>query len=156
MLHVGPPAMFIFAASMLFNWIMAIEQIPQAAAELILGFTQNKYLVLFIVNIFLLFLGTFLLPFPAIVLLVPILDPLMSTLGVDPIHFGVVMLLNLMIGLLTPPVGVVLFILTKVANVSLEEVARSVWVFILPLLFVLFLITYVPQLVTFIPNLAIK
>jgi TRAP-type C4-dicarboxylate transport system permease large subunit len=148
--------MFIFAASMLFNWIMAIEQIPQAVAELLLGFTQNKYLVLFIVNIFLLFLGTFLLPFPAIVLLVPILDPLMSTLGVDPIHFGVVMLLNLMIGLLTPPVGVVLFILTKVANVSLEEVARSVWVFILPLLFVLFLITYVPQLVLLIPNTMIK
>jgi len=156
MLHVGPPAMFIFAASMLFNWIMAIEQIPQAVAGLLLGFTQNKYLVLFIVNIFLLFLGTFLLPFPAIVLLVPILDPLMSTLGVDPIHFGVVMLLNLMIGLLTPPVGVVLFILTKVANMSLEEVARSVWIFILPLLFVLFLITYVPQLVLLIPNTMIK
>jgi TRAP-type C4-dicarboxylate transport system permease large subunit len=90
------------------------------------------------------------------ILLIPILDPLMNSLGVHPIHFGVVMILNLMIGLLTPPVGPVLYVLVSIVELPFEKVARSVWVFILPLIFVLLLITYVPSLVLFIPNLMIK
>jgi tripartite ATP-independent transporter DctM subunit len=154
--HVSGPALFILAASSLFNWIMAIEQVPQIAAALLLDITQNKYIILFIVNLFLLFIGTFLPPIPAMILLIPILDPLMNSLGVHPIHFGVVMILNLMIGLLTPPVGPVLYVLVSIAKLPFEEVARSVWVFILPLVFVLLLITYVPGLVLFIPGLMFK
>jgi tripartite ATP-independent transporter DctM subunit len=153
---VSGPALFILAAASLFNWIMAIEQIPQIAASFLLGFTQNKYIILFIINIFLLVIGTFLPPIPAMILLIPILDPLMTTLGVHPIHFGVVMLLNLMIGLLTPPVGPVLYVLVPITKLPFEKVARSVWVFILPLIAVLLLITYIPQLVLFIPNMMIK
>ncbi|MBW1700220.1 MAG: TRAP transporter large permease [Deltaproteobacteria bacterium] len=154
--YVSGPALFILAASSLFNWIMAIEQVPQIAASFLLDLTQNKYIILFIVNLFLLFIGTFLPPIPAMILLIPILDPLMDTLGIHPIHFGVVMILNLMIGLLTPPVGPVLYVLVSIAKLPFEEVARSVWVFILPLIFVLFLITYIPDLVLFIPGLMIK
>ena len=153
---VGGPAIFILCASTLFNWVMAIEQIPQITASLLLGITQNKYIILFIINIFLLVIGTFLPPIPAMILLIPILDPLMGTLGVHPIHFGVVMILNLMIGLLTPPVGPVLYVLVAIVKLPFEEVARAVWVFILPLIFVLLLITYIPQLVLFIPNMMIK
>ncbi len=90
------------------------------------------------------------------ILLIPILDPLMTHLGVHPIHFGVVMILNLMIGLLTPPVGPVLYVLVPIAKLPFEQVARSVWVFILPLIAVLLLITYIPQLVLFIPNMMFK
>ncbi len=153
---VSGPALFILAASSLFNWIMAIEQIPQIAASFLLGITQNKYIILFIINIFLLVIGTFLPPIPAMILLIPILDPLMTHLGVHPIHFGVVMILNLMIGLLTPPVGPVLYVLVPIAKLPFEQVARSVWVFILPLIAVLLLITYIPQLVLFIPNMMFK
>ena len=153
---VSGPALFILAASSLFNWIMAIEQIPQIAASFLLGFTQNKYIILFIINIFLLVIGTFLPPIPAMILLIPILDPLMSVLGVHPIHFGVVMLLNLMIGLLTPPVGPVLYVLVPIAKLPFEKVVRSVWIFILPLIAVLLLITYIPQLVLFIPNMMFR
>ena len=153
---VSGPALFILAAASLFNWIMAIEQIPQIAASFLLGFTQNKYLILFIINIFLLVIGTFLPPIPAMILLIPILDPLMTTVGVHPIHFGVVMLLNLMIGLLTPPVGPVLYVLVPITELPFEKVARSVWVFILPLIAVLLLITYIPQLVLAIPNMMIR
>lgn len=153
---VSGPALFILAAASLFNWIMAIEQIPQIAASFLLGFTQNKYLILFIINIFLLVIGTFLPPIPAMILLIPILDPLMTAVGVHPIHFGVVMLLNLMIGLLTPPVGPVLYVLVPITELPFEKVARSVWVFILPLMAVLLLITYIPQLILFIPNMMIR
>ncbi len=153
---VSGPALFILAAASLFNWIMAIEQIPQIAASFLLGFTQNKYLILFIINIFLLVIGTFLPPIPAMILLIPILDPLMAALGVHPIHFGVVMLLNLMIGLLTPPVGPVLYVLVPITQLPFEKVARSVWVFLLPLIAVLLLITYIPQLVLSIPNMMIR
>jgi tripartite ATP-independent transporter DctM subunit len=153
---VSGPALFILAASSLFNWIMAIEQTPQIAASFLLGITQNKYIILFIINIFLLVIGTFLPPIPAMILLIPILDPLMTHLGVHPIHFGVVMILNLMIGLLTPPVGPVLYVLVPIAKLPFEQVARSVWVFILPLIAVLLLITYIPQLVLFIPNMMFK
>ena len=153
---VSVPALFILAAANLFSWIIAIEQIPQLAAAAMLGITQNKYLILLIVNILLLFVGCFLPPIPAMILLIPVLSPLMQKIGVDPIHFGVVMILNLMIGLLTPPVGPVLYVLVSITKVPFERVARSVLIFILPLVFVLLLITYVPELVTFIPRAVLK
>jgi tripartite ATP-independent transporter DctM subunit len=153
---VSIPALFILAAANLFSWIIAIEQIPQLAASVMLGITQNKYLILLIINILLLFVGCFLPPIPAMILLIPVFSPLMQKIGVDPIHFGVVMILNLMIGLVTPPVGPVLYVLVSITKVPFERVARATLIFILPLAFVLLLITYVPELVTFIPRSIIK
>ena len=153
---VSIPALFILAAANLFSWIIAIEQVPQIAASVMLGITQNKHIILLIINILLLFVGCFLPPIPAMILLIPVFSPLMQKIGVDPIHFGVVMILNLMIGLLTPPVGPVLYVLVSITKVPFEKVARAAFIFILPLIFVLLLITYVPELVTFIPRSVLK
>ena len=153
---VSIPALFILAAANLFSWIISIEQIPQIAASLLLSVTENKYAILLIVNILLLIVGTFLPPIPAMILLIPVLMPLMLKIGVDPIHFGVVMILNLMIGLLTPPVGPVLYVLVSITKLPFERVARAVATFILPLVLVLLLITFVPELVTFLPRTFLK
>jgi tripartite ATP-independent transporter DctM subunit len=145
--------MFIVVAATLFAWILAKEQVPQTVSAFMLGKINNYYLILLSINVLLLVVGCFMETVASINILVPVFIPLMKELGIDPVHFGVMMILNLMIGILTPPFGTVLFVLSSVAKVSVERVARDTAIFILPLFIVLILITLIPQLTLFLPNL---
>jgi TRAP-type C4-dicarboxylate transport system permease large subunit len=111
---------------------------------------------LLLVNIFLLIVGCFMETIAAITILVPVFMPIVAKLGIDPVHFGLIMVLNLMIGLLTPPVGMVLFILQKVSGLSFEQTVKAVVPWLWPLLATLALITYVPQLVLWLPGILYK
>ena len=145
--------MFILCASSLFAWILALESVPQQLAGAMLSISQERWVVLLLINLLLLLLGTFLEPVVLLVLLVPILDPLIRQVGIDPVHFGVVITLNLMIGLLTPPVGSVMFIMMAIGNVSMAQLTRECWPFIAVLAALLMLITYVPWIVMFVPDM---
>ncbi len=145
--------MVILGASSLFGWILARERVPQAIAETFLGFTDNKIVFLIIVNLLLLFLGAIIEPTSALVISVPVLLPVATQLGVDPVHFGVIVVLNLMIGLMTPPIGGVLFVLSSVTKTPVAEVFRGVAPFLVPLLVTLLLITFIPQLALWLPGL---
>ena len=148
--------MFIIAAATLFGWIMAREGAPLLMSETFLSISQNPYVLLFLINILLLILGCVMETTAILVILVPILTPLVQSLGIDLVHFGVVMTLNLMIGLLTPPVGMVMYAVISIAKVNVVEFTRECLPFMVALFAVLLLITYVPSLVLWIPNLFIK
>jgi len=148
--------MAIFAAVGAFSWIIANEQLGPQVARAIQGFGLGWVGFLLMVNIFFLFLGCIMDAIPAMLIFFPVLLPIAKGLGIDPIHFGVVVVLNLMIGLLTPPVGGLLFLEAKIAEIPFEELVRAVTPFLLALLVVLGLITYLPPLVTFIPNLVFR
>lgn len=130
----------------LFAWILTREQVPQMVANGILGLTNNRYLVLLLINILLLFVGTFMDTTVAIIILMPILLPVATSVGVDPIHFTLILVLNLVIGLTTPPVGLCLFISSSIGKVSLAKITKQVIPFLAVSLAVLMVITYLPQL----------
>ncbi|MGB5856481.1 MAG: TRAP transporter large permease, partial [Oceanisphaera sp.] len=136
----------LMAMATIFGNIMTIEQIPEFIAESILALTSNKFLILIMINIFLLWIGVFMEALAAIVILTPILLPLVTAVGVSPIHFGVMMVMNLAIGFVTPPVGVNLFVASGIAKVSIGGLARHIWVYLLVMIAVLLLITYVPSI----------
>lgn len=142
----------ILAASGLLGWVLAREQVPIKVATFMLGFTESQIAFLLMVNLLLILLGTTLEPTSALVITVPILLPIAVQFGVEPVHFGVIAILNLMIGLLTPPIGAVLYVLSSVTDVSVDEVFRGTLPFIVPLLAVLALVTFVPAAVMFLPN----
>jgi TRAP-type C4-dicarboxylate transport system permease large subunit len=145
--------MFIVAAATLFAWILAREQVPQMVANFMLGNLRNYYVIFFAVVALLLVVGCFMETIAAINILVPVFLPLIAAMEVDPVHFGIVVVLSLAIGVLTPPFGSVLFVLSSVANVSVETVARSTFVYLIPLLVVLILLVLFPPLSLTIPNL---
>jgi tripartite ATP-independent transporter DctM subunit len=142
----------ILGASALLGWILARERVPQAVAEAIFTLTDNKIIFLILVNLFLLLLGAIIEPTSALVLSVPILLPVAVEFGVDPVHFGVIAVLNLMIGLLTPPMGGVLYVLSSVTHISVADVFRGVAPFLIPLLLVLGVVTFAPGLVLWLPG----
>ncbi|MEU3269350.1 TRAP transporter large permease [Saccharomonospora sp. NPDC006951] len=142
----------ILGASGLLGWILAREQVPQAVADLMLGVTDNQVVFLLMVNVLLLFLGAVLEGTSVLVITVPILLPIAVEFGVDPLHFGVIAIVNLMIGLLTPPIGAVLYVLSPVTNLPVHEVFRGTAPFLIPLLAVQLLITFVPSVVMFLPG----
>lgn len=144
--------LIILAASSLLGWILAREQVPQAVATAFLDLTDSKIVFLLLVNVLLLVLGAVIEPTSALVISVPVLLPVAVQLGVDPVHFGVIVVLNLMIGLLTPPIGGVLFVLSSVTRMSVNEVFRGVAPFLIPLTVVLLIVTFVPDLVLWLPN----
>lgn len=148
--------MFISAVASPFAWILTRSRIPQLLAEKILSFDMNINLVLLCVCIFLLLLGCFLDVISILIIITPIIVPALSVLGVDLVHFGVIMTICLMIGLLTPPFGMGLFTVMKVGGISYERITKAIWPFILVLFIFLLLITYLPQIVLFIPNLMMK
>jgi tripartite ATP-independent transporter DctM subunit len=145
--------LLIVAAASIFSWILTTSRVTETVAELILGHTQNVVLVLLLINILLLIVGFFMEPVAAITILTPVLLPLVVELGVDPVHFGIMMVLNLMLGLLTPPVGMVLYVLARVADIKFESAASATAPFLIPLGIVLLLITYVPALSMWLPTL---
>ncbi|MCS7242776.1 TRAP transporter large permease [Candidatus Caldatribacterium sp.] len=145
---------FIIACAAFYGWVLIRGRAPIILAETITGLSSNPLVVLLLLNLFLLVVGCFMETIAAISILVPVLVPLISRVGIDPIHFGLVMVLNLMIGLLTPPFGMSLFILSRVSGLSPLRIARASLPFLIPILVVLALITIFPSLVTFLPNLA--
>jgi C4-dicarboxylate transporter DctM subunit len=154
-LTAGTIMLLVSCASAL-GRLMTLEQVPVHLAEMLVGISDNKYVILLIINIFLLIVGMFMETYAAIIILAPVLMPTMHALGVDPLHFGLVMVLNLTIGLCTPPVGVNLFIASRIANCPIERMMKWLAPTLSVMIIVLALITYIPQLVTFLPNLLIK
>jgi tripartite ATP-independent transporter DctM subunit len=148
--------LIILAMAHLFGWILAAETVPEIIANAMTSVTKNPILILFLINILLLFLGTIMETLAAIILMTPILLPLAQSIGIDPIHFGIIMTVNLNIGLATPPLGVCLLVASPIADVSLEKIALSAVPFLLASIAVLFIITYTPQLVLFLPNLLMQ
>jgi tripartite ATP-independent transporter DctM subunit len=145
--------LFILANATLYAWVLIRSRIPILLMDEVTGLTRNPLVILMMINLALLVVGCFMETIAAMNILVPVLAPLLASVGIDPIHFGVVMVLNLMVGTLTPPFGMVLFIMNKVSGVPLERVIRATMPFLLPLAVVLLLITLFPELVTFLPNI---
>jgi len=147
--------LFIIGTSTLFSYVLIKEGISKQIADMILGVSSNPVIILLIINIVLLLLGMVMEPGAILTLMLPVLLPIVNGLGLDLVHFGVVMVLNLMIGQITPPFGVCLFTVAEVGKVNLEKLSKSVIPFIVPLVIVLMLCTYIPGLVTWLPNLLI-
>jgi tripartite ATP-independent transporter DctM subunit len=143
--------MLVMTAS-LFGWVLARAQVPQELGAWILGATQNPLVILLLINVFLLIVGCFMEALAALIILIPVFMPVIKAVGIDPVHFGLVVVLNLMIGTLTPPVGIVLFVVSRVAKLPFEEVTRATAPFLVPLIVVLLLITVFPELVLFLPR----
>ena len=144
--------LFIVAAASIFGWMLTATGVTSAISEWVLGFTQTPWMFLLLANLLMLFVGCFLEPTAAITILVPILVPICQKLGIDLVHFGLVMVLNLMIGLLHPPMGMVLFVLARVARLSVEATTRAILPWLVPLLGSLAVITYFPSLVLWLPK----
>ncbi len=144
--------MLIVAAAHLFGWVIAREQGPQRVADALLRLTQNPYVFLLLVNLALLLVGMLLEPVAALLITVPVLLPVAIEFGIDPLHLGVVMVLNLVIGLLTPPVGLVLYVLSSVTGVPFPRVVRGTLPFLIPLAVTLLLVTFVPSLSLWVPR----
>ena len=144
---------FVISAASSFSYLLLLSNISQTIVEWLTALTTNKFAMLFILNLVLLFFGCVMEAGVALILLVPILVPVLNVVGIDLIHFGVLMTLNLMIGVATPPVGMGLFVVSHVADIRIEELMRAVLPFLLPPIAVLLLVTYVPALVTWLPNL---
>ena len=140
-----------FAAG--FGYLMAIMQLPALATQFFLSITDNKYVMLFFVNILLLLLGTFMDMAPMILICTPIMLPVMKAMGVDPVHFGMIMLLNLGIGLITPPVGPTLFVGCAIGKVTMEQVSKELWPFYGAMCLALLLVTYIPAISLWLPRL---
>ncbi|MCB5175138.1 TRAP transporter large permease [Microvirga lenta] len=144
--------LFIVAGASIFGWVLTTTRTTDALGEWIITYAANPVTFLILINIFLLIVGCFMETIAAITILTPVLLPVAVQLGIDPVHFGIIMVLNLMIGLLTPPVGMVLYVLKRVANISLEECMRACAPWLVPLLLVLVLITFVPETVLWLPR----
>ncbi|MCR5291033.1 MAG: TRAP transporter large permease [Treponema sp.] len=145
--------LFIIGTSTLFTYVMVKEGISGQIANFILGISSNPGIVIFTINIVLLILGMFMEPGAILTLMLPVLLPIAQQLHFDLVHFGVMMVLNLMIGQVTPPFGVCLFIVSDVAKVKLEDLYKSIMPFLIPLIFVLFLCAYFPPIITWLPNM---
>lgn len=143
----------IIAAANFYGWLLMRTGAPSAIVDTLLGLSRDPLVLLLIINLFLLVVGCFFETIVSIMILGPILMQVVTKVGIDPVHFGLVMTLNLMIGLLTPPFGVVLYVMVHVGKMPFERVVRATLPFLVPLLVVLFLITVFPPLVTWLPNL---
>ena len=146
--------MFIIAASSVFSWIITAQKIPQAVASAMLAISSNPVVILTLINLLLLFIGTFMETVASIIILVPVLLPVVTQLGVDPLHFGIVLVVNLAIGMVTPPLGVCLFVGCSISGISLEAISKAVWPFILVMIVDVLLLTYIPWITTVLPKLA--
>ncbi|HJU30603.1 MAG TPA: TRAP transporter large permease [Hyphomicrobiaceae bacterium] len=145
--------MIMIGFSIAFGYMMAIMRVPALATEFFVQISSDKYTFLLYVNLLLLFLGTFMDLAPMLLICTPIFLPVIKTFGIDPVHFGIIMILNLGIGLLTPPVGPTLAVGCAIGKVSMEAVSRSILVFYIPMLIVLGLVTYIPALTLWLPAL---
>jgi tripartite ATP-independent transporter DctM subunit len=152
-LRANGAVMLIIAAAAPFSWYLTYARIPQQVTEVMLSLTREPWLVLFIVNVFLLVVGTAMAESAMLIILVPLLVPVMAGLGVDLVHFGIVLTFNLLIGAISPPVGTLIYTTCSITRVSVTDISRELWPFIAVSILCLFLFTYVPDTVLFLPNL---
>jgi len=148
--------MSLIAAASAFGYLMAYLRVPAMATELLMSISHNKYVLLFLINVLLLILGCVMDMAPIIIIVTPILMPVLAAIGVSPIHFGIILMLNLSVGLCTPPVGSALFVGCAVGKISIEKVTKALLPFYAVMVIVLLLITYIPDIAMFLPNLVMK
>lgn len=144
--------MLLIGASMSMSWVMSFENIPQSISASLLAISDNPIIILLIINLILLFVGIFMDMTPAVLIFTPIFLPVVEGLGMDPIQFGIIMVLNLCIGLCTPPVGSVLFVGVGVAETTIQKVMKPLLPLFLAMVVALFLVTYFPQLTLWLPS----
>src|SRR4051794_6269776 len=144
--------LLVVAAASLFGWVLTTTRLTEAGAAALLNLTDNKYIILLLINVLLLVVGCFLETIASISILVPVLMPIVLKVGIDPVHFGVVMTLNLMIGLLHPPLGMVLFVLARISKMSVERTTMAILPWLIPLLLSLIAITLIPELTLWLPR----
>lgn len=144
--------LLVVGAAAIFAWVLTANRVPELVAAGLLSVSDRPWVILLLINLILLVVGCFMETVAAITIMVPVLLPVAVTLGIDPVHFGVIMVLNLMIGLLTPPVGMVLYVLARVANIRFEQAVVGTAPFIIPLVVVLMLITFVPAVTMWLPT----
>jgi len=145
--------MFIIALATPFGWVLIQQQIPNAILTAFLSMSSEPWVILLIINVVLLLLGMFIEGIAIMIIAYPVLLPIITKIGVDPVHFGVILVLNIMIGLVTPPVGLCLYVVAGIAKISIAEITREIWPYVLALIAVLFVITYVPAISLWLPNL---
>ena len=148
--------LMIVASATIFAWILIDQQVAVILGDALLGFSQNKTVILIIIMMVVLLIGCFMETIAAITILVPVLLPIAEKVGIDPVHLGIIVILNLMLGLLTPPVGMVLYVLSKVSGVKFEKCVIATAPFIVPLLIVLAMITFFPDVAMWLPNVAYR
>jgi C4-dicarboxylate transporter DctM subunit len=146
----------IVSTCMITSWILGAEDITGVVTKILLSISQDRNVILLVINLFLLLVGCLMETASAIILFTPILLPIATQLGVDPVHFGVILVLNLIVGMSTPPVGVSLFVCCRIAKISLERISRGAIPLLIVAVAVLFFITYMPGLVMYLPNLFLK
>jgi tripartite ATP-independent transporter DctM subunit len=144
---------FVISTTAAFSFVLTIEEAGQMITGFVTGITENKYVILLIINILLLIFGAIMEAGVVLILFIPILYPLAMSLGVDPIHFGVIMAVNLMIGVATPPMGMCLFVMSQISGLKIERIMKAILPFLIPLIIVLLIITFFPILVTWLPGL---
>jgi tripartite ATP-independent transporter DctM subunit len=144
--------LFLIATSMSMSWVMSYENIPQNLSDILLGISDNKIVILLIINLILLFVGVFMDMTPAVLIFTPIFLPIVKSIGIDPIQFGIIMVVNLCIGLCTPPVGSVLFVGVGIAKTSIEKVIKPLLPLFIAMILALGLITYFPQITLWLPK----
>ena len=144
--------MLIVATANAFGWLMALNSVPQMMGNFLLEFAHNKYVLLMLINVLLIFMGMIMETNAIILLLAPILAPVAVGMGIDPIHFALVVVVNLCIGLATPPVGLNLFVSASATGISMERVTRAAIPFVMVELTVLLLVTYLPEIVLVLPR----
>ncbi|MBD3305078.1 TRAP transporter large permease subunit [candidate division KSB3 bacterium] len=147
---------FVISAAFPFSWIVAVNDLPTKLTNLILAFSTSQWLILLIVNIVLLILGSFMETTAILLIMVPVLFPLAMDIGLHPVHFGLIVIINLLIGAVTPPFGMCLYIVAEITKVPFMKVVKATIPFLIPLLITLLLVTYIPELALFIPNLVFK
>ncbi|GAI90168.1 unnamed protein product, partial [marine sediment metagenome] len=143
----------IVGAAAVFGWVITLENIPESIRVFIVGFTDKQWVVLFIINIVLLIMGCFFAVMAIVLIITPMLIPLAQSFDINLIHLGVMMVLNLCVGYLSPPFGIGLFILSDITDLTPDNIAKAMLPFFIPILFVLFLVTYFPQISLYLPNL---
>jgi C4-dicarboxylate transporter DctM subunit len=144
--------MYLIAVSIVMGWIITIERVPHEAAQAITTYIQSPLVGMLIINLFLIAVGMFLETLPALLILSPILLPVVKAFGIDPVHFGVIICFNLIIGIITPPMGIGIFVAARVAKLTPEQVLRKIIPFFIPLLVGLLLISLFPNLTLWLPN----
>ena len=134
------------------SWVISYENIPQSLSDILLSLSDNKIIILLLINLILLFIGIFMDITPAVLIFTPIFLPIVKSLGINPVQFGIIMVLNVCIGLCTPPVGSVLFVGVGIAKTTIEKVTKPLLPFFIAMVVVLGLITYFPEITLWLPN----
>ena len=148
--------LMIVSAATIFAWILTANQVATMLGDSLLGITENKNILLLIIMVMVLLIGLFMETIAAITILVPVLMPIAVTVGIDPVHLGIIVILNLMLGLLTPPIGMVLYVLSEVSGVKFEQCVKATMPFLIPLVIVLLMITFIPEIALWLPSVVYR